>query len=345
MLAVSSVLATAITYLLYQRLSRPVETAYVDAANGYGLEFFARNGQRITARRGEVALVLDPFTFFANYPRQHTRHFTIDEQGLRGGIRDLDKPRVFVLGGSAAFGYGLDNDDETMTARLNGDVPSRTFVDAAVIGYLSGQEAVQMIMRVDRLRPAAYVVLDGWNDFADSLQKPPFLGVNAEFEWLADALVEHNVTTDDTGTARRRFKGGAADDEPENARARVREVYLENLERMSTWARARNAWFEVLLQPLVNDREHATPDEAKWRVQAELSAGYRAFVESAVQFCELHDIRCCDVARQPEFQSDGRPLFFDAIHPNAAGHEVLARIVEREMQGVVLAPPPPIEAR
>jgi lysophospholipase L1-like esterase len=344
-LAISSLITLAVAYVVYRRVSAPVETAYVDPTDSYQIEFYNREGERLTARNGDLAVVFDPFTCYANYPRQQTAHFKIDEHGLRGGIADDSKPKLFVLGGSLAFGFGLESDDQSLTACLARAVSDWTFVNAAVIGYLSGQELVEMITRLDRLHPGAYVVLDGWNDFSDALLKPPHLGANGEFVGLGRSLARYNRMTDDSGLARKPFAGGKADVEPDDSLTRVREIYLENLERMATWARARKVWLLVMLQPVVDDREHPTAVEAKIALGPDLSAKYRAFVERALEFCGEHEIQCCDVARRAEFQASSDTLFIDGVHMTAAGHATLAAIIEHELAGVKPPAPNPPKGR
>jgi hypothetical protein len=287
----------------------------------------------LSTQKGGLAAVLDPFTFYANYPRQITPHFKIDEHGLRGGIADDSKPKVFLVGGSAAFGYGLESDDQTITGCLNREVPSYTFVNAGVVGYVSGQECVLMITRLDRFKPVAYLLLDGWNDINDSLGKRPHLGVNNEFEAFGRRLAEYNIVSDKVGNAREVFAGGRADEVTDDDIAGVLAVYLANLEKMNAWAGLRGASFCVMFQPLVADREHPTDVEKSLGRNVQLHAKYRGFIADAIEFCTGHGIRYCDVARRAEFQDSTETLFIDAVHPSAAGQAVLAAIAKTEIVG------------
>ena len=334
-LAVSTLICAVLGYLAYRHFSKPklVESVYVDPTNTYQIVFYNREGNRLSTQKGGLAAVLDPFTFYANYPRQNTPHFKIDENGLRGGIADDSKPKVFLVGGSAAFGYGLESDDQTITAWLNREVPTHTFVNAAVVGYVSGQECVQMITRLDRFEPVGYLLLDGWNDMNDSIVKRPHLGVNNEFEAFGRRLAEYNIVSDKVGNARESFAGGRAEAVEDNDVAGVLAVYLANLERMSAWAGMRGASFCVMFQPLVADRERPTDVEQKIAYNRQLHSKYRGFIADAIEFCAEHGIRCCDVARRTEFQSSTETLFMDAVHPTAAGQAVLAAIAKTEFLG------------
>jgi hypothetical protein len=334
-LAVSSLVCAVLGYLAFRHFSTPklVESVYVDPTNTYQIVFYNREGSRLSTQKGGLAAVLDPFTFYANYPRQNTPHFKIDENGLRGGIADDSKPKVFLVGGSAAFGYGLDSDEQTMTGCLNREVPSHTFVNAGVVGYVSGQECVQMITRLDRFEPSGYLLLDGWNDIADSIIKRPHLGVNGEFESVGRRLAEYTIISDKVGNARESFAGGRAEPVKDDDVEGVLAVYLANLEKMNAWAGLRGAAFFVMFQPLVTDREHPTDVEAKLGRNVTLCARYRGFIADAIEFCKQNDIRYCDVGRRPEFQESTQTLFLDAVHPSAAGQAVLASIVKNEFVG------------
>ena len=81
-----------------------------------------RDGIALGTRFGPLKLVLHPFVSYANLPNQKTPHFSINNLGFRG--RDIrkggekTKNRIIVVGGSTAFGTGLQYDDETFARRL-----------------------------------------------------------------------------------------------------------------------------------------------------------------------------------------------------------------------------------
>jgi len=79
------------------------------------------DGIALGTRFGPLKLVLHPFVSYANLPNQKTPHFSINSLGFRGGdIRkdEKTKKRIIVVGGSTAFGTGLQYDDETFARRL-----------------------------------------------------------------------------------------------------------------------------------------------------------------------------------------------------------------------------------
>lgn len=324
---VSLLISGGLVYLFYLHVLKEEEAKYAED-EAYTMCLVNRNAKRISSHDGGLAIVLDPFTIFANYPGQQTDHFTIDEHGFRGGIADRDKPKVAILGGSAAFGYGLDGDHEVMTSVLNRKMPSYTFLNAAVIGFVSGQESAQMIHHLDRLRPEVYVLVDGWNEVAEQFEQRNDLGVNRNFLFLGYQLHHYNVLTDESGLAEERYPVESLLPQSTTLE-QISATYLGNLEKMNTWAKARGARLLVLLQPELSRREHPTEEEQEIGGHPVFSPTYRTFVDRALRDCREHGIECFDASAQPEFQESPETLFLDVVHPSPAGHEVLAEIISR----------------
>ena len=131
----------------------------------YSLVFVDHLGRRLSEKDGSLDFALDPYSLYRNAPFQETKLFRIDGHGFRGGFDEADpRPRVLCVGGSAAFGFGLASDVDVFTARLAALEPRWQVVNAAVVGYLSGQELAEVVHRGDVVAPAAVVALDGWND-------------------------------------------------------------------------------------------------------------------------------------------------------------------------------------
>jgi hypothetical protein len=108
-----------------------------------------------------------------NLPDQRTPLFSINGRGFRGpevGKKSNDRKRVILVGGSAAFGTGLDGDSETFAAQLEKSLPNTEVVNAAVIGHRSGNELAYIACELVDLEPDLLIALDGWNDFSQADQ-------------------------------------------------------------------------------------------------------------------------------------------------------------------------------
>lgn len=314
-------------------LRQDVRSALPDDGQ-YSLTFVDTLGRRLSEKDGTLKLVLDPFSFYRNFPNQKTRRFTIDSHGYRGGFSPDDpRPRVLILGGSTTFGFGLNSDEETVAARLQALEPRWQVVNAAVVGHLSGQELSELVHRGDDVRPAAVVVLDGWNDVYVSLFAAihfPTTGMPTGQNWDVFHLVADRLRLLTlAGTPE------AAIPVPERPldelRREVAETYQRNLKRMSDVAKSRGARFIAVFQPWLPSRARpANPgEEAALRSWKEMGsrgdpAIYDRFVAEACAFCNREGIPFVDLHGSDQFRDPKGSLFIDAIHPNAEGHARMA---------------------
>lgn len=148
--------------------------------------------------KGPLKLALHPFAVYSNLPDHHTANFTINRMGFRGKEYEPlhgRKKRIVLLGGSTAFGTGLDKDSETFGSQLE-DLLHVEVINAAVIGHGSGQELTYLLMNLVDLQPDLVLTLDGWNDYfkRKELRDRRLLGTNGfeQFESQLKILAGQN---------------------------------------------------------------------------------------------------------------------------------------------------------
>jgi lysophospholipase L1-like esterase len=325
----SFVIFAAAAWILLGHFFSGRRSGYHDPQGAYELSFLDDRGQRISGREGPLGLMLDPFTFYRHFPSQRGDRFSIDEHGFRGGIRDESLPRVFLLGSSAAFGHGLDSDDQTAAARLDRRLKSLTCVNAAVTGYLSGQELGLMIHYLDRWRPAFYIVIDGWNDFYEHQVSRRQLGVNTEYFHISKRLREYRLLQEGAPRTPWPFpappEAASAEEHLRDARA----VYVSNLEKMNAWARGRGARFLVVFQPTVQCKRSPTKAEQRIGFEPGLASRYRSFIQEARSRCGKLGIEWLDLHDEAAFRDSPETLFLDPVHWTASGHEAVAAVIAR----------------
>lgn len=345
----ATLLSAAAAYFLYARfISLDAEPRAPVADEGYELTLVDRWGRPLSEKPGVLKLVIDPFTLYRNYPGQQTRNFTINERGWRGAVTsDAGAPRAVVLGGSVAFGQGLASDEETFASQLNQMSSDRQFINAAVVGFLSGQELAEMVHYADAVRPNLYVVLDGWNDaYVQS-----FPGAGADefgYNWHVFDELEERLHRHATDGLSPRSRDRSERERPQwkdpALQEKITGTYFENLRRMVSFAAARGAALLVVFQPQLSDKQHLTDAEApileSWRTtysatHAELARRYQHLVDRARVYCAEQGIAYLDLT--PAFRGDLRTLFADAIHPNKAGHRLIA---EQVLEWVKALPAP-----
>ncbi len=326
-------------------LKRHADPVFTDSGE-YSLVFVDHLGHRLSEKDGSLRLALDPYSLYRNAPGQETRRFRIDRHGFRGGFDETDpRPRVLCVGGSAAFGFGLASDADVFTARLAALEPRWQVVNAAVVGYLSGQELAEFVHRGDTVAPAAVVALDGWNDLYVPLlaaTRFPVAGLSFGHNWDVFHLVEERLRLYTLAGVPESRTGG--NDVPfDELVKRITSAYAENLERLSRAAASRSARFLVVFQPWVESR--ATPPEAERQaLEAFRKIGVRAdpalygnLVRAARIFLEKRGIPFLDLHESGPFRDARGALFQDSVHPNAEGHRLEASEIHRRL--VELLPP------
>lgn len=178
-------------YFFELRYSRQVEPFYPTS-------YYSMNGRKLGDNFGYLRLRYSGVLGYENLPNQFTDYFRINEQGFRGPDLRHAKPknRIVLLGGSTAFGTGLRRDEHTIAARLE-DLLEEEFgdtevVNAAVIGYTSGQEQLLLNNKIMDLEPDLVLSLGGSNDAAtgarSQAQNPAYREINSNLEWHSESL-------------------------------------------------------------------------------------------------------------------------------------------------------------
>ena len=91
---------------------------------------------------------------------------TTNSLGFRGPEIDPEKPLLAFLGDSITFGYGL-NDDETITSRIQAELPAWKVLNTASPGYNLRQQTAVYEEKIKKLDPKALVLIFHFNDVED----------------------------------------------------------------------------------------------------------------------------------------------------------------------------------
>ena len=336
---------------LLMEMAKRHQKAAPQRADEYGLSFVDQDGRVLSSLTGPLKLVLDPFTIYAHWPNQRTRLFNIDDRGFRVTPRRAAKPRMVVLGGSTAFGYLLPSDAHAFPWLLAERFSDFEVINAGIVGYLSGQELASMVHRLDHLRPAVYVVFDGWNDLFDQglvyLRAPNLFGFNNQFFQIQNRLVSYHSLTG--GQEAHVGTGGTKPVEPEAAYLdALHASYATNLNLMRAFATARGARFLAVFQPDLGNKVRRSPAEIKsledWNsrhkyLDRKFPAKYARMIRSAKDFCEREAIPFVDPQREPELRDTAETLFYDPPHLNERGHVLIADILERRLRKLLADAP------
>ncbi len=167
---------------------------------------------------------------------QQSEYWQINDQGFRD--RDpvpLAKPaneiRIFLLGGSTAFGYGNSSNSATISAQLEARLQQRLqqqktspqlykpdllpvdpgkkqqylakpskiksgnyrVINAAVPGYASGNELAQVALQILKYKPDLIVILDGYTDLMLQSDQPATTVPQANYLANKPNIIERNL--------------------------------------------------------------------------------------------------------------------------------------------------------
>ncbi len=114
--------------------------------------------------------------FYQMLPDQHLQTININSHGFRGTEFSAIKPentyRIFVVGGSTAFGTGTTSDATTIPGFLQEKFDDKVFpknievINAGISGLFSGTEVGLIKEQILDFEPDLIIIYDGWNDIA-----------------------------------------------------------------------------------------------------------------------------------------------------------------------------------
>lgn len=266
---------------------------------------------------------------------------TVNELGMRGpsvsGERAPGTRRVLVLGDSVAFGFRLEWDD-TFGAPYE-------VLNGGVEGYNTQNQLAWLRKRIDALRPDVVVLLFNLNDYdfgpvmgplgiltLDQTQRVRRFSLAnvSEFYLLVRWLV---------ATRGSLWVGDAVGPTPQPGATAERfdpfDRYVSAL-RKQYYRKPNDGRWQVMLDSL-----RALRDLARERgidlVVAIIPDGDQVGVPSPDlgpqqrlrEVCAELELDCLDL--RPAFEATGGELFMDIMHPNAAGHRIMAREVAEHL--------------
>ena len=296
-------------------------------------------GQKVTHRTGELKLSLDPFTVYRNTPGVLEKRYSTNDMGFRGKEIEKRSPstkRIVIIGGSTAFGTGLNSDNETISAKLCVYLPGYEIVNAATIGHGSGQELSVFVHSVLDLEPEILINIDAWNDFALQLymRKPSYNLGTLGFYQVEEKLKDYYLLSEPNMTLRyvnlisrglfpkissrigKLFQNQTPPSSPIITDIQLlAESYFKNIKKINTIAKAYGIKHLVVLQP---DARNVLANQYNWNWQAKDYEKFRLYI---IRLLKDSNIPFFDLNNLDKFKKSD---FMDAIHLNSEGNEKIA---------------------
>ena len=357
----------------------------VGEPEGDALDILTEDGRQLGRAESGVHFVLTPETLYEHQPNQLADEgYWINAWGLRGPTVETPKsrPRLLVVGGSAAFGNRGGSNASTLPKSLARSLPDFEILNGAVIGYLTSQEVALVSSKLIALEPDWIVAFDGWNDLYDRYWWENFgsfesshRGVSVTFNAIENrlanyrraqmepsyALIEWWSSIVRNSTILRALYGGLASPpevtsptplDPEMINRAI-EGYVANMQRLDELARARNSRLLVVVQPALGQLLSAKELE-RARQQAldfgggdgywlHFPAAYRQFRERVTAALRQRGIAVLDASQALARRGvEGKTLFVDPVHLSPLGNDQVASLIVQEIKKSTTAPAPPV---
>jgi lysophospholipase L1-like esterase len=341
-------------YYLYNHFKKPPGNIMFRSSNDeYMFTLYNRNGEKISDIEGLLKLVIDPFTIYQNYPGQKTSKYSINNHGFRDTYNAYKPNTAIVLGGSAAFGFALDRNDQTFSSKLSKYNEKYNIINASVVGFLSGQELSQMVHYLDEFKPSLYIVFNGWNDIYDpyafakvklkeknQIDQAP-IGYNNAFFGIEWRLSNYFQLTQKEKKSQIIKLNPVIDPLNENELfQKILSKYVSNIGKMHSFANSRGARFLLVFQPELGNKQIHSPNETEvlktWIEKYEyldnkITERYKTFIREAKKDLQEQNISFIDINAERQFSENPQTLFFDVVHPNELGHDIIAKIVNQTL--------------
>lgn len=271
-----------------------------------------------------------------------------DRVALANAPPDPNVVRVFVLGGSVAYGVGASQRDRrwyavlerSLTASMNKEV---RVVPAAMVGHVSTQERLALELMVLPREPDAIVILDGWNDVAlpalfgvrpgdpydqGILYEDFYSAFGGSRKWLAQRsyLVRYLSHRSMAKTvAAQQAELLASPDKVAQYAASTSSVYLDNITRMLDRCDHERIPCLAFLQP---SRDVASEEQGEGRANVLVVASYNRIRDRLRETASGGRVVDLSALLPP-------PLFVDTVHFGDEGHEAVAGAVHSAVIGML----------
>ncbi len=318
----------------------------------YSWRMESTSGKPLSWQQGLVRLQLDPEVGYRNSANQQTPFFSTNELGARSApsVHLSPQPLILVLGGSFAFGTGLEHNEETFASRLDELLDNAAVLNAAVVGYASAQEDLLQRKLFRIIHPEVVISAGGWNDFHYFMK-----GMDATQAVFGESLpqIEGRLfrlrSLDHPNPAIRYWENllngllpaltdrlsqmrfGERSD-LETGRHDLRDIvqeYVYRLSLMNDRCQRNNCTFLAVIQPDVNAMRLAAGEVLESPQLQDFSESYNLFRESVKRELARKQIRFLDLNDFSSSLPPGR--FFDSIHLDSKGQEFVADRIHRHL--------------
>jgi lysophospholipase L1-like esterase len=288
------------------------------------------------------------------YPRVGAPPIQVNSRGFVGP--EFEEPRapgvvrIVALGDSCTFGQGsgVETYPAQLAIRLNNGSDTRRYqvINGGIEGLNSELAFRRLVTKIIPLKPDIVTVYLGWNDLmkfdpAGQVERPGLAIVTRVLDrlWLIKGMrklvffyIRPRLSAPATGPASR--TGAFSSYRP--------SVFENNLRSIVRTARKAGGTVLLVTLPSVVSDDMTLDDIRRSNVifpyypsayavrdYVDLIAAYNRSIR---EIAEVEKVRLVDLARAIDGRPDRRQLFFDTMHPNQRGRELVADILARYLR-------------
>jgi lysophospholipase L1-like esterase len=338
---------------LYQSMGRAIDDPVTAQAMTKAYDVPLGNHNALIKRLSEVASLppYQPAPFIGHIARQFSSdNLHINALGFRDRREHLERKddrtvRIFVTGGSTAWGVGASSDEQTISGRLeqklNARLSSRTsyryeVINTAFPAWSTTQEKILIEQRLVDLHPDVILMFSGNNDIHWALNDRDirwFFSLDQNYFMLLNEMYKiagHDDWIVAFPRAGRRIEC-----------SEVAEIAERNVGE-AVYAAARvNAQLFFVLQPnIVSTTKHLTLYEQRLLQGQDKPYWDRCYqtLRETLARIKAKNYRFLDLSRSFGMLSDSTELFIDAYHITDLGNQLVAKEMAEQIGWETLVP-------
>ena len=292
-------------------------------------------GRPLFSRGGKYAIYLDSRTGYRAVPSLRNPAYTLNASGFRNSKETNGevRRRVVFTGGSAAFGYGIEGDENTIPSQLVQSGNGLKVSNLGHIGYLFTQEISLAFWETSEDVVDDYVAFTGWNDFvtASAALKARYHvfydGLSSPFVQVVQKLMQFSYR--DMGSLGSKPKLM----EPKD----VVRMFVEKVKVFLELAKSRRARFLLVIQPEMSIRSRPSEEERRFLSSTDesqirdMGKAYHQFADRVERGARDLGVQTLNLSQFRGLSEERETVFIDQVHLNIRGATIVSEEISRTM--------------
>lgn len=280
-------------------------------------------------------------------PDQHLHTIDLNSHGFRNNEFSIEKTdniyRIFVVGGSSTFGYGASSNEETIPGKLSNMFKNKNveIINAGIGGATSFEEKYLIKNDILQMNPNLIIIFDGGNDvryeqlesknYSANQEKNPWKFKNYKFYRTPFVIWENFLRFSEKDTESIIYDPDKSIDNT------ISSNWEKNMREICNLGIKNDFKVIIFIQPLLGTDKILSEDESKMFYGEKEKLNQNLIqLENLVKTSQnlksdcfaIHDLRSV-------FKNISEPVFFDDIHLNDFGNQMVAERIYKEIFSMV----------